>query len=66
MEILKNFNDDTFELIDSQSYVLPEILGYGDGYGVIIKLSVFSNGSFQGDYQLEQNKDFYIKNESCF
>ena len=67
MEILKNFNDDTFELIaDSQSYVLPEILGYGDGYGAIIKLSVFSNGSFQGDYQLEQNKDFYIKNEQLF
>ena len=67
MEILKNFNDDTFELIaDSQSYVLPEILGFGDGYGAIIKLSVFSNGSFQGDYQLEQNKDFYIKNEQLF
>ena len=67
MEILKNFNDDTFELIaDSQSYVLPEALGFGDGYGAIIKLSVFSNGSFQGDYQLEQNKDFYIKNEQLF
>ena len=67
MEILKNFNDDTFELIaDSQSYVLPERLGFGDGYGAIIKLSVFSNGSFQGDYQLEQNKDFYIKNEQLF
>ena len=67
MEILKNFNDDTFELIaDSQSYVLPERLGFGDGYGAIIKLSVFSNGSFQGDYQLEQNRDFYIKNQQLF
>ena len=67
MEILKNFNDDTFELIaDSQSYVLPERLGFGDGYGAIIKLSVFSNGSFQGDYQLEQNRDFYIKNNQIY
>ena len=67
MEILKNFNDDTFELIaDSQSYVLPERLGFGDGYGAIIKLSVFSNGSFQGDNQLEQNRDFYIKNQQLF
>ena len=67
MEILKNFNDNTFELIaDNQSYVLPDILGVGDGHGAIIKLSVFSNGSFQADYQLEQNRDFYIKNQQLF
>ena len=64
MEILKNFNDDTFELIaDNETYTLPESLGAND----VIKLTVSSDGgSYQADYLLEQNKDFYIKNEQVF
>ena len=64
MEILKNFNDDTFELIaDNETYTLPESLGAND----VIKLTVSSDGgSYQADYLLEQNKDFYIKNEQIF
>ena len=64
MEILKNFNDDTFELIaDNETYTLPESLGAND----VIKLTVSSDGgSYQADYLLEQNKDFYIKNQQIF
>jgi len=64
MEILKNYNDNTFELIaDNQSYVLPETLDVND----IIKLSVFTDGgSFQADYVLDHGNDFYIKNQQIF
>ena len=64
MEILKNFTDDTFELIASgENYVLPNQLNNND----VIRLSVFTEvGSFISQYILEQNKDFYIKNEQIF
>ena len=64
MEILKNYNDNTFELIaDNESYVLPETLDVND----IIKLSVFTDGgSFQADYVLDHGNDFYIKNQQIF
>ena len=65
MEILKNFNDNTFELIadNTKSFELPETLNLND----VIKLSVLTDGGvYQSDYILEQNKDFYIKNQQVF
>ena len=64
MKILTNYNNNTLELIsDGESYTLPESIGIDN----IIKLSVFTSvGSFQGDFLLEQNRDYYIKNNQLF
>ena len=64
MEILTNYNNDTLKLIsDGDSYVLPESIGIDN----IIKVSVFTSvGSFQGDFLLEENKDYYIKDNQLF
>jgi len=64
MEILTNYSNDTLKLIsDGESYVLPESIGIDN----IIKISVFTNtGTFRGDFLLEQNKDYYIKNNQLF
>ena len=64
MEILKQYNEDTLELIsDGQSYLLPNF----DSNIHIIKLSVFSDvGSFLENEDLEQDVDFYISNGQIF
>jgi len=64
MEILKQYNEDTLELIsDGQSYLLPDF----ESNIHIIKLSVFSDvGSFLENDDLEQDLDFYISNGQIF
>mgnify|MGYP003116527610 CR=1 FL=1 len=63
MEILTNYSEDTLQLIsDGTSYSLPEI-----NETHTFKLSVFNqSNSFLGNFTLEQNKDFYIKNNQLF
>ena len=66
MELLTNYNEDTLQLIsDEQStYSLPNLDG---DINYTFKLSVFSNiNIFLGDFVLEQNKDFYVKNNQLY
>ena len=62
MELLTNYNEDTLQLIsdDASTYSLPNLDG---DINYTFKLSVFSNiNIFLGEFILEQNKDFYVKN----
>ena len=36
------------------------------GYASVIKLSVFQNGLFQEEFDLEKNVDFYYKSEQIY
>ena len=66
MELLTNYNEDTLQLIsdDASTYSLPNLDG---DINYTFKLSVFSNiNIFLGDFVLEQNKDFYVKNNQLY
>jgi hypothetical protein len=63
MEILQPYNNNTLQLISSGSYQFQE----SDLDSGIVKLSVFSEfGSFQDFKDLEQGKDFYVKDDELF
>ncbi len=64
MEILQPYNNNTLQLIsDVEDYQFQE----SDLVDGVIKLSVFSDvGSFQDFKDLEQGKDFYVKNNELF
>ena len=64
MEILQPYNNNTLQLIsDVEDYQFQE----SDLVNGVIKLSVFSDvGSFQDFKDLEQGKDFYVKNDELF
>jgi len=65
MEIITNYSNDTRNMISGSSYTLPSGLNQNASYK--IKLSVFSNaGAFLGDYILEVNKEYYVKNGNLF
>ena len=65
MEIITNYSNDTRNMISGSSYTLPSGLNQNASYK--IKLSVFSNaGTFLGDYILEANKEYYVKNGNLF
>ena len=66
MELLTNYNEDTLQLIsdDASTYSLPNLDG---DINYTFKLSVFSNiNIFLGEFILEQNKDFYVKNNQLY
>ena len=66
MELLTNYNEDTLQLIsdDASTYSLPNL---DSDINYTFKLSVFSNiNIFLGDFVLEQNKDFYVKNNQLY
>ena len=64
MEILQPYNNDTLQLIsDNSDYEFT----INDLNGGVIKLSIFSDiGSFLNAEDLQQNIDFYVKNNELF
>jgi len=75
MKLIGNYSEDIKDLIQGvESYSIPadkpltlDVLGntiFNPIY--TIKLSVFQNGSFQEEYVLELNKDFYVKNGEIY
>ena len=64
MEILQPYNNNTLQLISDDTDYQFESSSLGDG---VIKLSVFSDvGSFQDFKDLQENIDFYVKDDELF
>mgnify|MGYP003130754638 FL=1 len=68
MEILQPYNNNTLQLISSDDSISfePGFL-LGQNPPGVIKLSVFSDtGFYLDDEDLQNNIDFYVKNEELF
>ena len=64
MEILQPYNNDTLQLISDNSDYTFTYDNLTDG---IIKISVFGdNGFFDSSGDLQENIDFYVKNDELF
>ena len=70
MKLIGNYSDDIKDLIQGDdSYNIPADIRLEDftsRYASIIKLSVFQNGLFQEEFDLEKNVDFYYKSEQIY
>ena len=70
MKLIGNYSDDIKDLIQGDdSYNIPADIRLDDftsRYTSIIKLSVFQNGLFQEEFDLEKNVDFYYKSEQIY
>ena len=70
MKLIGNYSDDVKDLIQGDdSYNIPADIRLDDhiaGYASVIKLSVFQNGLFQEEFDLEKNVDFYYKSEQIY